>query len=83
MLEVLAHTEDTQIMLTRLPDGKFRATSRSWDEAKVVLPDQILELRMVGGRIRIARKAKRDAGDLQRSAEPIGPEGEITEFLGA
>ena len=39
---------------------------------------------MVSGRIRIARKAKhRDAGDLQQAAEPIGAEGEITEFLGA
>ena len=48
------------------------------------MPDQILEIRMVAGRIRIARKAKhRDAGDLQQAPEPVGAEGEITEFLGA
>lgn len=84
VLEVLAHTEDTQIVVKRQTDGKFRVTSKSWDEGKVILPDQVLELRMVGGRIRVARKEKqRDAGDLQRQAQPMGGEGEITEFLGA
>jgi hypothetical protein len=41
-LEVLALSEDTQVVLTRLPDGKIRATSKSWDEGKVILPDQVL-----------------------------------------
>jgi hypothetical protein len=84
VLEILALSEDTQVVIARLPDGKMRVTSKSWDEAKVILPDQVLELRMVEGRIRIARKEKRrDAGDLQRGAEPAPVEGEITEFLGA
>ena len=48
------------------------------------LPDQILEVRMIAGRIRIARKVKqRDARDLQRVAEPVPPDGEITECLGS
>ena len=72
------------IVLGKLPDGKFRATSKSWDEAKVFLPDQILEVRMIAGCIRIARKVKqRDAGDLQRAAEPVPPDRGITEFLGS
>lgn len=84
VLEILALSEDTNVMLTRQPDGKFRTTSKSWDEAKMFLPDQVLGVRTVEGQIRVARNAKRrDAGNLQRKAEPIGKEGEITEFLGA
>ena len=84
VLETLAFSDDTQIVLSKQPDGKFRATSKSWDEAKVFLPDQVLEVRMIAGRLRIARKVKqRDAGDLQWVAEPVPPDGEITEFLGA
>lgn len=85
VLETLAYTEDTTVVFTRLPDGKVRATSKSWDEAKVILPDQVLEVRVTtDGRVRIARKAKRrDAGDLPAIAPCAPVEGEITEFLGA
>ena len=39
---------------------------------------------MISGRPRISRKVKqRDAGALQRKAEPVPPDGEITEFLGS
>ena len=30
VLETLAFSDDTQIGLGKLPDGKFRATSESW-----------------------------------------------------
>ena len=84
VIDTLAFTDDTAIVVSKLPDGKFKAASKSWDEAKVILPDQVLEIRMIEGRIRVARKEKRrDTGDLQRSAEPVGVDGEITEFLGA
>ncbi len=84
VLETLAFTDDTAVVLSKLPDGKIKATSKSWDEAKVIMPEQVMEIRAVDGRIRIARKDKRrDTGDLQRSAEPIGTDGEIVEYLGA
>lgn len=84
VLETLAFTEDTQIILKRLPEGKIQATSKSWDEAKVVLPDQVLEIRLADGRIRIARKEKkRDTGDLQQRTDTPLVEGEITEYIGA
>ena len=39
---------------------------------------------MISGRLRIVRKVEqRDAGDLQRVAEPVPLDGEITEFLGS
>ncbi len=81
VLDVMALTEDTVIVIGRLPDGKFKVTSKSWDEEKVVLPDQVLELRSLGGRIRVARKARHpDAGDVPPAVEPIGADGEIAEF---
>ena len=38
VLETLAFSDDTQIVLSKQPDGKFRATSKSWDEGKVFCP---------------------------------------------
>ena len=32
VLETLAFSDDTQIVLSKQPDGKFRAMSNSWDE---------------------------------------------------
>ncbi len=55
--------------------------SKDWDEEKVILPDQVLELRMLAGRVRVARKARHpDAGELPPPVEQIGAEGEIAEF---
>lgn len=84
VLEVLAIADDTQVVVTKLPDGKFKATSKSWDEGKVILPDQVIEIRMVGGRLRVARKVKhQDEGDRPAIFAPAPVEGEIEEFLGA
>ena len=81
VLDILALTEDTVVVVARLTDGKFKVTSKSWDEEKVVLPDQVLELRMLAGRVRVAKKARHpDSGDAPPPVEPIGAEGEIAEF---
>ncbi len=81
VLNVLALTEDTVIVVTRLHDGKFKVTLKSWDEERVGLPHQVLELRMLAGRVRVARKARHpDSGDAPPLVEPIGAEGEIAEF---
>jgi hypothetical protein len=39
VLEILALSEDTQVVIACLPDGKMRVTSKSWDDAKVILPN--------------------------------------------
>ena len=84
VLEVLAIADDTQVVIAKLPDGKFKATSKSWDEPKVFLPGQVLEVRMMGDRVRIARKVKhQDEHDRPAIAEVAPVDGEITEFLGA
>jgi hypothetical protein len=56
--DTLALTENTNIVLEGLPDGKIRATSRAWDEAKVLQPNQVLEVRSMGlgKRLRVAVK---------------------------
>jgi hypothetical protein len=37
----------------------MRVTSSSWDGAKVILKDQVLEVRNVDGRLHVARKERR------------------------
>ena len=43
----------------RQSDGKMRVTSGSWDGEKVILRDQVLEVRNVDGRLHVARKERR------------------------
>jgi hypothetical protein len=41
----------------------------SWDDAKTILPDQVLEVRSIDGRLRFARKGREpDAGDQPKKA---------------
>jgi hypothetical protein len=42
-IEQFAITEKTTLVLERLADGKIRATSNSFVDEKVILPDQVLE----------------------------------------
>jgi hypothetical protein len=44
VLERLATTDKSTIVIERQPDGKMRATSGSWDGEKVFLRDQVLEV---------------------------------------
>ena len=54
----------------KLPDGKIPRNVKELGRGQGFLPDQVLETRVVAGRIRFARKQKhRDAGDLQQRAE--------------
>jgi hypothetical protein len=42
VLEKLATSDKTTIVVERLTDGKMRFTSGSWDGEKVILRDQVL-----------------------------------------
>jgi hypothetical protein len=44
-LEKLATSDKATIVVERLTDGKMRVTSGSWDGEKVILRDQVLEVR--------------------------------------
>ena len=75
VLEKLATTEKTTIAIAREVGGKIRVTSGSWEGEKVILKDQVLEIRNVDGRLYVARKAKKpDEWDPPIPAyDPYGP----------
>ena len=45
VLERLATSDKTTIVIERQPDGKMRVTSGSWDGEKIIFRDQVLEVR--------------------------------------
>jgi hypothetical protein len=75
VLEKLATTEKTTLAIAREVGGKVRVTSSSWEGEKVILKDQVLEVRNVDGRLYVSRKAKKpDEWDPPIAAyDPYGP----------
>ena len=74
VLEKLATSDKATIVIERQPDGKMRVTSGSWDGEKVFFKDQVLEVRNVEGRLRVARKP-RQYDEHDRYVEPYDPYG--------
>jgi hypothetical protein len=74
VLEKLATSDKATIVVDRLPEGKIRVTSTSWDGEKVILRDQVLEVRNVEGRLHIARKP-RQYDEWDRYVAPYDPYG--------
>jgi hypothetical protein len=74
VLERLATSDMTTIVIERQPDGKMRVASGSWDGEKVFLKDQVLKVRhaIADARLRVARKTKR-YDDWTRPMSPYGP----------
>jgi len=56
--EVLLKADRVSVVFERLPDGKIRVTTSSWDDAKVILPDQVLEVAIVGKQVALVRVDK-------------------------
>src|SRR5260370_39392284 len=75
VLEKLATSEKTTIVVAREADGKMRVTSGSWEGEKVFLKDQVLEVRNVDGRLHVARKARKpdEWHPPIASYDPYGP----------
>jgi hypothetical protein len=68
-LETLLVTEKTTLSFERIEGGKIRVKAISSDDAKTILPDQVLEVRSIDGRLRFARKGREpDAGDQPKKA---------------
>jgi hypothetical protein len=51
VIEKLATTEKTTLAIAREVGGKIRVTSGSWDGERVILKDEVLEVRNVDGRL--------------------------------
>jgi hypothetical protein len=79
VLERLATSDKTTIVIEKQPDGKMRVTSVSWDGEKVFVKDQVLKVRHANAdaRLHVARKTKApdDWGPLYESYDPYGPGG--------
>jgi len=48
--------EDTTLVINREAEGKMRVTSKDWKDPKMILKNEVLEVRNVDGRLHIARK---------------------------
>src|SRR5437588_8208931 len=60
--------------LRPLPEGKIRANTSASGDAKVLLRNEVLEVRVIDGQLRLARKERfHDDGDLP--VEPYDPYG--------
>jgi hypothetical protein len=68
VLEKLATTEKTTLVLARDTEGKIRVTSGSWDGEKVILKGQVLEVRNVDERLHVARKIRHRTTGTRRSS---------------
>jgi hypothetical protein len=67
-------SDKATIVIERLTRGKMRVTSGSWDGVKVILRDQVLEVRNVDGRLHIARKP-REYDEWEPYVPPYDPHG--------
>ena len=52
--EILLKADRIVVTLERLEDGKTRATTASWDDHKVILPNQVLEVAIVGKQVALS-----------------------------
>jgi len=75
VLERIATSEDTTLVIRREEGGKMRVTSRHWEDAKVLGKNEVLEVRNVDGRLHVARKERRpDEWDPPyEPSDPYGP----------
>jgi hypothetical protein len=81
VLERMATSEDTTLVIRREDGGKMRVTSRHWEDPKVLLRGEVLEIRNVDGRLHVARKARHhDEWDPPiEPYDPYGPDNGIIE----
>lgn len=71
VLERMATSEDTTLVIKREPEGKMRVTSRHWEDAKVIVKNEVLEVRDVDGRLHVARKERKPDEWTRRSLPTI------------
>ena len=75
--DVLAKVDGATLVLARLPDGKIRVGSASWEDNRVILADQVLEIRRRGDYIVVLRKPRvPDDWDREQAADPYTGKGE-------
>jgi hypothetical protein len=70
--EILLKADKVSVVFERLADGKIRVTTTSWDDAKVILPNQVVEgcNDRQAGRAGPARQADRVPGHRRDQSSP-------------
>ena len=56
--EVLLKADKVTLTFERTAESKIRVTTTSWDDAKVILPYQVLEVAIVGKQVGLVRVEK-------------------------
>jgi hypothetical protein len=56
--DVLLKADKVSVVFERIADGKIRVTTTSWDDAKVILPNQVLEAAVIGKQVGLIRVDK-------------------------
>jgi hypothetical protein len=67
VLERLATSDRTTIVIEKQPEGKMQVTSGSWDSEKVFLKDQVLEVRHA------IRRRLATCGSQNQALRRLGP----------
>ena len=49
--DILLKADKVVLVIERISDGKIRVTTTSWDDAKVILPNQVIEVAIVGKQV--------------------------------
>jgi hypothetical protein len=57
--EILLKTEKHTLVLEGIGESKIRVNASGWDDAKVLLPDELLEVRANGKQPHVLRKPRR------------------------
>jgi hypothetical protein len=84
VLERLATSDKVTLVVERLLNGNMRVASGSWDNEKLILRDEMIEVRNVNGRLHIARKLRRhDEWDPPITPyDPYGPGPSVSAYAG-
>ena len=80
VLERLGTTESTTLALAREAGGKIRVTSLLWPEPKVILKDEVLEVRK-GRRPACTSPQQRYSDEGDPPVEAYDPYGACDEFI--
>jgi hypothetical protein len=56
--EILLKADRIVVALERLEDGKTRATTTTWDDTKVISPNQVLAVASIGKQVGLVRVDK-------------------------
>ena len=78
--EILLKADKVNVAFERLDGGKIRVGTSSWDDPKVILPNQVLEVAIVGKQVGLVRVDKPvaylDIDDTGLVGAGYGPETE-------